>query len=179
MPPRKRISLPKKSTTYSSPSIKPPFRKTKKVAIESSPPADTELDYTVGDEDEESYIDPNDIAINNDGLPELMAIDPAHNLKERYEYIPQVRREIIILAPENRRTSEFMTKFECCNLISLRAKQIEDGGPIFVDEGELTDPREIAKLEIQQRKCPLSIIRYITDTIVEEWDANEMGVNWE
>jgi len=93
-----------------------------------------------------------------------------------YEYKPTIRTETLLVNPDHRKTSEQMTKFEYTEILSHRAKQIEDGGPIFVDAHDLTDPLDIARREIHQGKCPLSIVRAITDKISEKWDVNEMVV---
>lgn len=99
--------------------------------------------------------------------------------KERYEYRPVLRIEIIYRKPEDRVTSEVMTKFELCEIVSIRAKQLEQGKTVFTDVGDLTDPLAIAKKEIIDKKCPLSIVRMITDRIAEKWQVNEMAIPYD
>jgi DNA-directed RNA polymerase I, II, and III subunit RPABC2 len=108
----------------------------------------------------------------NGEIPELEIVPKVPSKK--YGNTPTLSREIIYKLPEDRVTSEIMTKFEYCEAISIRAKQIEDGGQVFTEIGELTDPIEIAKKEILDKRCPLSIIRHITPNIAEEWHINEM-----
>jgi DNA-directed RNA polymerase I, II, and III subunit RPABC2 len=100
-------------------------------------------------------------------------------LRERYEYKPVLRTEIIYRKPEDRITSEVMSKFEYCEVISIRARQLEIGGSPFTTIGELTDPIAIAKKEIADKKCPLSIVRMITDKIAEKWHVNELGIPYD
>lgn len=107
-------------------------------------------------------------------LPSLEYVSDA--VKERYEYKPIIRTEIVYRKPEDRITSEVMTKFEYCEIISHRAKQIENGGQSFTDVGELTDPLAIAKKEISDKKCPLCVVRMITDKIAEKWSVNELAI---
>lgn len=87
-----------------------------------------------------------------------------------------INKEIIITPPEMRRTSEIMTIAEYTRVISERAKQIDNGSPIFCDIKREFDPIEIARLEIQQKRCPIKITRHITKFLVEEWDVNSMLV---
>jgi DNA-directed RNA polymerase subunit K/omega len=91
---------------------------------------------------------------------------------ERYEN--NIHKEIIIVHPDNRKTSEIMSKFEYTEVISHRAKHIELGGPIFVDIKSESDIIKIAEMEIRQHKCPLAIRRMYNMTLGEIWDVNEM-----
>ena len=147
---------------------------------------DGEVDFTIDDETAAENIDNVEGLEDADELetlenlesdekvPELTSIQP---LKERYEYHPVLRTEIVFVAPENRITSEILTKFEFTEIISHRAKQMENGGVCYTDVGELTDPLEMAKKELMDKKCPLDLIRGITDKIFERWHVNEMGYN--
>ena len=109
--------------------------------------------------------------------PELEVVSDA--LKERFEYRPVLEKTITYVLPEDRITSEVMTKFEYCEVISIRAKQIENGGQPFTSIGELTDPIDIAKKEIADKKCPLDIVRGITDNLFERWHVNELAIPYD
>ncbi len=114
---------------------------------------------------------------NTDDIDEPPALEYVSNTtKERYEYTPELRNEIVYRRPEDRVTSEVMTRFELCEIISIRAKQLEKGHKVFTDVGELTNPIDIARKEILDKKCPLSIRRMITDKVGEKWQANEMAI---
>ena len=99
--------------------------------------------------------------------------------KEKYEYKPIVSREITYMTDSNRISSEVMTSFEYSYIISIRAKQIENGGPVFVEANNIIDPIKIAKKEIEEKKNPLKIIRMITSNIAEVWRVNEMAIPYE
>jgi len=87
-----------------------------------------------------------------------------------------LHREVRVVPKGERRTPDMPSPYEIARVVSERAKQIEDGAPIFVElEGE-SDPIEIAKKEIQQKKCPMCIVRYIAPQIKEIWRVNEMVV---
>jgi DNA-directed RNA polymerase I, II, and III subunit RPABC2 len=111
-------------------------------------------------------------------LPALEAISTA--LKEKYEYKPLQRVKTVRVNPQDRITSEVLTKFEYAEVISHRAKQIEDGDTPYTDIGDLSDPIDMAKKEIADKKCPLSTVRVRTTehdvSIAEVWQINEMAV---
>ena len=131
-----------------------------------------EIDYGVDgyNEDHNDNDEPSESNEPSEEINDFTAI------KEYYEYKPLIRTEIIFLTPENRKTSEIMTRFEVAEVLSHRAKQIEKGGRCFTDIGELTDPLEIAKKELVDKKCPFDVIRHITDNIYERWHVNEMSL---
>ena len=96
---------------------------------------------------------------------------------DKYEFNPVLQKEIFFLRPEQRLTSEIITKYELCRIISIRAKQIEKDNIIFTDVTGITDPIKMAEKEIYDRKCPLSIIRKLNNNTAEKWDVNEMILN--
>jgi len=105
-------------------------------------------------------------------IPEL---EP--NIGDTYEYKPLIRDEIIFIHPSNRITSEVMTKFEYTEVLSIRSKQIEKGGTCFTDSEGISDPLELARKEIIDKKCPLDIIRpLVGQKIYEKWHVNEMVI---
>jgi DNA-directed RNA polymerase I, II, and III subunit RPABC2 len=83
-------------------------------------------------------------------------------------------KEDIIVPKDMRITSEIMTMAEFTRIVSERAKQIENGGPIFCPINNETDPIKIAELEIAMKQCPMVITRYLTHNIAERWSVNEM-----
>ncbi|MCS7103765.1 MAG: DNA-directed RNA polymerase subunit omega [Candidatus Korarchaeum sp.] len=62
-----------------------------------------------------------------------------------------------------------LTKFEKVRIISVRAQQIATGSPIFLEEDEipegLTDPIELAKLELEKGRLPIIIRRSEGDRV--------------
>jgi len=146
----------------------PPKSKTQKA---QKPKTDkTDKSQSDSDIDEESVKSEEDLI----DYPALEYV--SDHTKEKYQYNPQIRTEIIYRRPEDRRTSEVMTKFELCEVISIRAKQLEKSNKVFTDVGDITDPLEMAKKEIIDKKCPLSIVRMLTDKIAEKWHVNELAI---
>ncbi len=151
-----------------------PPKNSNKSAIQKQSKSDSKSKKTskaVDDTDESEIVE------DAEDLPALDFV--SDNTKERYEYKPVVRTEIVYRRPEDRLTTETMTKFELCEVISIRAKQLEQGRVVFTDVGDLTDPIAIAKKEIIDKKCPLSIVRMITDKIAEKWQVNELGIPYD
>jgi hypothetical protein len=110
-----------------------------------------------------------------ENIPDLVPATK-ESRRERYEYKPEITKTLIIMDPTNRITKEYMTKFEYTEVISQRAKQIENGGESFTDVTDISDPLEIAKKEIFDKKCPLSVRRHLTFDICEQWDINELSI---
>lgn len=93
-------------------------------------------------------------------------------------------REIVVIDPSLRRTSNILTQAEQTELIGERAEQISRNATVFVDIGDLTDPISIAKKEFYSRMCPLMLRRTVgykrtdvgTIQYVEVFDVNLMQI---
>lgn len=91
-------------------------------------------------------------------------------------------KEIIIVKPENRITSNVMSKFEMTEYVSIRTAQIAEYNNCMVDITGLDDPVNMAKRELMQRKCPLMLRRSIGRRLIkgeyvqhyEDWNPAEM-----
>lgn len=77
--------------------------------------------------------------------------------------------------PDDKRTSTpYMTKYEKARVLGTRALQISMNAPVLVDlEGE-TDPLQIAIKELNQKKIPLIVRRYLPDGWYEDWTCEEL-----
>ena len=67
-----------------------------------------------------------------------------------------------------------MTKYERTRILGARALQISLGSPPTVDIGNTTDSYEIALLELQQKKIPIIIRRYLPNNTFEDWHISEL-----
>jgi len=75
---------------------------------------------------------------------------------------------------DKRTTTPYMTKYERARVLGTRALQISMNAPILVDlEGE-TDPLQIALKELNQKKIPLIVRRYLPDGCYEDWTCEEL-----
>eukprot|EP00127_Corallochytrium_limacisporum_P006408 Clim_evm16s226 gene=Clim_evmTU16s226 len=73
-----------------------------------------------------------------------------------------------------RTTTKYLTKYERARVLGTRALQLSMSAPPMVHPGSLTDPLEIAMLELKERKCPLIIRRYLPDGSYEDWKVSEL-----
>ena len=82
------------------------------------------------------------------------------------------------IIPENSNkikvTSKYLTKYERTRILGARALQISLGSPPTVDIGNTTDSYEIALLELQQKKIPIIIRRYLPNNTFEDWHISEL-----
>lgn len=93
-----------------------------------------------------------------------------------------IESETIFIIPANERmTSEKLSEYEIAELINIRAVNISKGGPIYTNIDGISDPIEMAKKELIDRKCPLYIKREVgynkNGIFVEKWSPNEMIFN--
>jgi hypothetical protein len=87
--------------------------------------------------------------------------------------------QIIIVAPENRKTSNLLSLMEMTSLISIRASQIAKFANCFCPEvTNESNPILQAKYELMNGKCPLTLRRKVGEKngqeFVEDWNPNEM-----
>lgn len=94
------------------------------------------------------------------------------------------------VAPENRTTTPYMTKYERARVLGTRALQIRYGtiqvhertntnypsgnAPVLIDVEGMTDPLQIAAKELQEKKIPLVVRRYLPDGFYEDWSCEEL-----
>ena len=115
-------------------------------------------------------------------MPGLESIpeEPGHMRINKYLYTPLIETKTIYVHPDARITSEVMTDFEYNHIVGIRAQQLANDLKSFTEIGDLSDPIEIAKLEIANKRCPLSIKRVRTMLngceIAELWEVNEMSI---
>jgi DNA-directed RNA polymerase I, II, and III subunit RPABC2 len=131
---------------------------------------DDEDDIIEFDEEEEDFFESHKFQDINNPIK--------YNTFDSEKYENRLHKEIVMVPNKLRKTSEVITLFELTNVISNRAKQIENGSMIFTPIGDESDPIKMAEMEIKMKMCPLSIIRKVSSNIAEKWDVNEMIVNW-
>ena len=67
-----------------------------------------------------------------------------------------------------------MTIYERVRLLGERAKQISLGAKPMVKNVDNLGPKEIARLELEQKVLPLIIIRTLPNGLKEKWRVNEL-----
>lgn len=129
-------------------------------------------DTKVDDDDDSPPKDPDEIEEYED--------EEEIDIKQVSNY----NKEIIVVKPENRRTSHIISKYEMTEIVSIRATQISQHNNCMVDISDLDDPIKMAKRELMMRKTPLVLRRHVGDlrdkdgnvqSYYEFWDPNEMA----
>ena len=183
-------TMPPKIKTTSKPKPKKKNSRSAKNSIddEKTEPSvkendDTELDFTVEGvedkgEDNQSVSEGIDeqISVIDEQEKNYVEKKKQEIPKETYEYKPILEKKMIIVNDDNRVTSEVMSMFELAEIIGQRAKQIESGAVCYADTGDISDPISKAKIELKAKRCPLSILRQISEGIYEKWHCNEMTI---
>lgn len=80
-------------------------------------------------------------------------------------------------APQERITTQYLTKYERARVLGTRALQISMNAPVMVDLDGETDPLKIAQKELRERKIPIVIRRYLPDGSYEDWAIDELIVD--
>eukprot|EP01136_Pigoraptor_vietnamica_P009682 Opistho-1_new@46476 len=117
---------------------------------------DREDDFDrLGDDDAEAY--------------DELADNPADFEEQPVQILPEEARAADGGDPNKRVTTKYMTKYERARVLGTRALQIAMNAPVMVElEGE-TDPLQIAMKELQAKKIPIVIRRYLPDGSYEDW----------
>ena len=169
------------STTDTSGSAKKQLSWSDAVLLDDADEEDPEEVYgdekQLGDEDEKSVI--GDIR-NSDDDEEYAPDEPEIHLPNgnRQEDLldSDYYRKITVVRPEDRKTTDIMTRFEYSEVLGIRMTQLEGANAVvFTDVTGLSTPYDKAVKEMFDRKCPLCIERHIEPFVKEIWDVNEMG----
>jgi DNA-directed RNA polymerase I, II, and III subunit RPABC2 len=81
------------------------------------------------------------------------------------------------IAPSERITTRYLTKYERARVLGTRALQISMNAPVMVDLDGETDPLKIAEKELRERKIPIIIRRYLPDGSHEDWAVDELIID--
>lgn len=94
--------------------------------------------------------------------------------EENQNELGGIRRGQRKVPDEDRITSRFMTKYERARILGSRALQISKNAPLMVDPGEESDPYKLAEMELDRRKVPFIVRRYLPDGSYEDWKVSEL-----
>jgi DNA-directed RNA polymerases I, II, and III subunit RPABC2 len=78
---------------------------------------------------------------------------------------------------DKRVTTKYLTKYERARVLGTRALQISMNAPVMIDPKGETDPLKIAKMEMEQKKVPMIIRRYLPDGAFEDWAMDELLID--
>jgi DNA-directed RNA polymerase subunit K/omega len=75
------------------------------------------------------------------------------------------------------RTQPFLTLYEKSKIVGFRAEQIAGGARPFVAVPDyMTDPRDIARMELEQRRLPYIIKRPLPNGEFEYWRLSDLMI---
>ncbi len=133
-----------------------------------------------------------DIDVDQPGGDTLEQSDPYDIL---YKYHPETildyKESIMPLVPlqsapplqsdqikdPNHKSPPFLTIYEQTKILGARANQIAEGAKLFISRPDhVTEPLEIAKLELEQRKLPFIIKRPMPDGTFEYWRLSDLMI---
>ena len=137
-------------------------------------PEDLELD---AEYDGEEFEEDEEVPAVSEIKPELKKLYQQHP-ECQLDYVEQVipRLDVKVLpamgdkVDENHRTYPFLTNYERTKIIGLRANQISKGSAPFISVPKhITDVRDIARLELEQKRLPYIIKRPLPNGTYEYW----------
>jgi len=137
---------------------------------------ETDSDEDDSDEDEDDFKKlENDIS--KDYLmsyhPELKQI----NFNELIALSKITRNKDGIIVDPLHKTFPYLTKFERAKILGQRAKQINNGSPIFVKvTPNIIEGHTIALMELQQKKIPFIIKRPLPNGSNEYWKVSDLNM---
>lgn len=105
------------------------------------------------DEDDDSLVDDEETQLD-DGVPSDNLADYQQKILTREEIYHKLYHDTY-------KTPTYMTKYIRTKLLGVRAHMLAEGAPSLVDFGDETDPVEIAKMELRQKKLPLLALIYL------------------
>lgn len=124
--------------------------------------SDNEHDSGAFDSEEEDDVDIIEEDLNED------------EKQEEGNELGGIRRGKFKVPDAERITSRFMTKYERARILGSRALQISKNAPLMVDPGEESDPYKLAEMELDKRKVPFIVRRYLPDGSYEDWKVSEL-----
>jgi DNA-directed RNA polymerase subunit K/omega len=78
--------------------------------------------------------------------------------------------------PDKRLTKNFMTIYERVRLLGERAKQLSLGAKPMIKNVDNMNPKDVAKLELENKVIPLIIIRTLPNGVKEKWKVTELEI---
>jgi DNA-directed RNA polymerase I, II, and III subunit RPABC2 len=115
-----------------------------------------------------------------DMKPELKRLYQQHpecNLDYIEQVIPKVDVTSLPNGDPNHRTYPFLTTFERTKIIGLRANQLSKGAaPFIIVPKHVTDVRDIARLELEQKRLPFIVKRPLPNGTFEYWRLADLMI---
>ena len=76
---------------------------------------------------------------------------------------------------DKKKTKPIMTKFEKAKILGIRSEMLSSGALSTIDlPKNIDNSYDIAKMELEQKKVPLIVRRYLPDGSIEDWRVSEL-----
>jgi DNA-directed RNA polymerase I, II, and III subunit RPABC2 len=119
-----------------------------------------------------------------DMKPELKRLYQQHpecQLDYMEQVIPKIPLQVVppggLLSDANHRTYPFLTVFERTKIIGLRANQLSKGAAALIAVPKhITDVRDIARLELDQKRLPYLVKRPLPNGTFEYWRLSDLMI---
>ena len=137
------------------------------------------LDEDIEKEEERDEEEEEEPADDDEDMSEYFesAIIPTYDEKDTKPFLSTIE-EIKDQNSKNRRTLPILSKYEKAKIIGIRAQQISMGSYIYLDTLQtLSNPLDIAKEELRQKRTPLLVRRNILGKkglVHEDWRIEEL-----
>lgn len=106
-----------------------------------------------------------------------------HTQEKKISYEEVLARCIIVrdsagnIQDKRHITQPFITKYEYARVLGMRASQIEQSAPLFIDiDPKIHDSYVIAKEEFNQKKIPFIIARPMPNGDEEYWKLSDLEI---
>ncbi len=115
----------------------------------------------------------------------LYAAHPECSLDYIESIVPKLHLEIIPAGPraegitvdKNHLSYPFLNKYEITKIIGHRANELSQGARPYINlEAHVTDPKEIARMELEQRRLPYIIKRPMPNGKFEYWRLTDLVI---
>jgi DNA-directed RNA polymerase I, II, and III subunit RPABC2 len=147
-----------------------------------------DMEQDVDDMDDFQGVD--DLEVEGEEAPIAAAPDDPFEILYKYhpetilDYVESVVPEVPLQnAPPDQakdvkhRSPPFLTVYERTKILGTRTNQLAEGAMPFVTVPEyMTQPLEIAKLELEQRRLPFIIKRPMPDGTFEYWRLSDLMI---
>ena len=110
-------------------------------------------------------------------VEETKVPDPAlaYLYTQHPETILEYVEEVIPKLTEKKKSMPFLNTFERTKILGFRATQLSQGARPFVPVPDhITDVKEIARLELQERRLPFILKRPMPDGTFEYWRLSDL-----
>ena len=115
----------------------------------------------------------------------LYQAHPECSLDYIEEVVPKLQLDIIPAGPRaegipvdaNHKSYPFLTKYEITKIIGHRANELSQGGRAYINvPAHISDLKEIARMELEQRRLPYIVKRPMPNGKYEYWRLTDLMI---